>query len=64
MYGFRVAGLPLIGASRLPPKIFSAAEYCRRADLGAAAYHAGISGGEVIAPWLHDPISISGTEFG
>ncbi len=39
MYGFRVVGLLLIGASRLPPKIFLAVEYCRRADLGAAVYH-------------------------
>lgn len=39
MYGFRVIGPLLIGASRLPPAHFPAAEYCRSAGVGPAVYH-------------------------
>ncbi|STP19001.1 DedA family membrane protein [Escherichia coli] len=35
MYGFRVIGPTLIGASQLPPENLSAAEYSRRICLGA-----------------------------
>ncbi|VEC91671.1 membrane protein [Salmonella enterica subsp. enterica] len=43
MYGFRVVGPLLIGASRLPPKIFLPLNIVGALNLGAAVYHAGIS---------------------
>ncbi len=54
MYGFRVIGPLLIGASHLPPKIFLPLNI-----LGALAWALifttlGYVGGEVIAPWLHN----------
>ena len=48
MYGFRIIGPILIGASHLPPKIFLPLNI-----LGAIAW-AGYVGGEVIGPWLHN----------
>ncbi len=53
MYGFRIIGPILIGASRLPPKIFLPLNI-----IGAIAWALifttlGYVGGEVIAPWLH-----------
>lgn len=53
MYGFRVIGPTLIGASQLPPKIFLPLNI-----LGAFAWALifttiGYAGGQVIAPWLH-----------
>ena len=53
MYGFRVIGPLLIGASGLPPKIFLPLNI-----LGAIAWALifttlGYIGGEVIGPWLH-----------
>ena len=53
MYGFRIIGPILIGASRLPPKIFLPLNI-----LGAIAWALifttlGYVGGEVIGPWLH-----------
>jgi Uncharacterized membrane-associated protein len=54
MYGFRIVGPILIGASRLPPKIFLPLNI-----LGAIAWaliftSLGYVGGEVIGPWLHN----------
>ena len=54
MYGFRVIGPTLIGASQLPPKIFLPLNI-----LGAFAWALifttiGYAGGQVIAPWLHN----------
>ena len=54
MYGFRVIGPTLIGASQLPPKIFLPLNI-----LGAFAWSLifttiGYAGGQVIAPWLHN----------
>ena len=54
MYGFRVIGPTLIGASQLPPKIFLPLNI-----LGAFAWSLifttiGYTGGQVIAPWLHN----------
>jgi membrane protein DedA with SNARE-associated domain len=54
MYGFRIIGPILIGASRLPPKIFLPLNI-----LGAVAWALifttlGYVGGEVIGPWLHN----------
>lgn len=54
MYGFRVMGPILIGASRLPPKIFLPLNI-----IGAIAWALifttlGYVGGEVIGPWLHN----------
>ncbi|XNN30251.1 DedA family protein [Escherichia coli] len=58
MYGFRVIGPTLIGASQLPPKIFLPLNI-----LGAFAWALifttiGYAGGQVIAPWLHTLTSI------
>ncbi|MCU6414528.1 DedA family protein [Enterobacter cloacae] len=54
MYGFRIIGPILIGASRLPPKIFLPLNV-----IGACAWALifttlGYVGGEVIGPWLHN----------
>ncbi|CAM6597076.1 DedA family protein [Enterobacter intestinihominis] len=54
MYGFRIIGPILIGASRLPPRIFLPLNI-----LGAIAWALifttlGYVGGEVIGPWLHN----------
>ncbi|CDL37076.1 DedA family inner membrane protein YohD [Citrobacter freundii] len=42
MYGFRVIGPLLIGASHLPPKIFFTAKYSWRVCLGIVIYYSGL----------------------
>lgn len=53
MYGFRIVGPLLIGASHLPPKVFLPLNI-----LGALVWATlfsvlGYMGGELISPWLH-----------
>jgi membrane protein DedA with SNARE-associated domain len=53
MYGFRIVGPVLIGASRLPPGIFLPLNILG-AILWATLFSTlGYAGGELIAPWLH-----------
>ncbi|WP_181380673.1 DedA family protein [Salmonella enterica] len=54
MYGFRVGGPLLIGASRLPPKIFLPLNIVGALIWALLFTTLGYLGGEVIAPWLHD----------
>ncbi|EDQ4519623.1 DedA family protein [Salmonella enterica subsp. enterica] len=54
MYGFRVVGPLLIGASRLPPKIFLPLNMVGALVWALLFTTLGYLGGEVIAPWLHD----------
>ncbi|ASG75321.1 DedA family protein [Salmonella enterica subsp. diarizonae] len=54
MYGFRVVGPLLIGASRLPPKIFLPLNIVGALVWALLFTMLGYLGGEVIAPWLHD----------
>ncbi|EBH2658812.1 DedA family protein [Salmonella enterica] len=54
MYGFRVVGPLLIGASRLPPKIFLPLNIVGALIWALLFTTLGYLGGEVIAPWLHD----------
>lgn len=54
MYGFRVIGPLLIGASRLPPKIFLPLNIVGSLIWALLFTTLGYLGGEVIAPWLHD----------
>ncbi|EAS2900066.1 DedA family protein [Salmonella enterica] len=54
MYGFRVVGPLLIGASRLPPKIFLPLNIVGELIWALLFTTLGYLGGEVIAPWLHD----------
>ncbi|EBI8327862.1 DedA family protein [Salmonella enterica] len=54
MYGFRVVGPLLIGASRLPPKIFLPLNILGALIWALLFTTLGYLGGEVIAPWLHD----------
>ncbi|EAT5154984.1 DedA family protein [Salmonella enterica subsp. enterica serovar Enteritidis] len=54
MYGFRVVGPLLIGASRLPPKIFLPLNIIGALIWALLFTTLGYLGGEVIAPWLHD----------
>ncbi|EDL0435315.1 DedA family protein [Salmonella enterica subsp. enterica serovar Enteritidis] len=54
MYGFRVVGPLLIGASRLPPKIFLPLNIVGALLWALLFTTLGYLGGEVIAPWLHD----------
>lgn len=54
MYGFRVIGPILIGASRLPPKIFLPLNIVGALVWATLFTTLGYVGGEVIAPWLHD----------
>ncbi|ECM6895540.1 DedA family protein [Salmonella enterica subsp. enterica serovar Typhimurium] len=54
MYGFRVVGPLLIGASRLPPKIFLPLNIVGALIWVLLFTTLGYLGGEVIAPWLHD----------
>ncbi|EEP9807281.1 DedA family protein [Salmonella enterica subsp. diarizonae] len=54
MYGFRVVGPLLIGASRLPPKIFLPLNIVGALVWAQLFTTLGYLGGEVIAPWLHD----------
>ncbi|MCY7264729.1 DedA family protein, partial [Pseudomonas protegens] len=52
MYGFRVVGPLLIGASRLPPKIFLPLNIVGALIWALLFTTLGYLGGEVIAPWL------------
>ncbi|EAV4526152.1 TPA: DedA family protein [Salmonella enterica] len=54
MYGFRVVGPLLIGASRLPPKIFLPLNIVGALIWALLFTTLGYLGGKVIAPWLHD----------
>ncbi|EKB6356328.1 DedA family protein [Salmonella enterica] len=54
MYGFRVVGPLLIGASRLPPKIFLPLNIVGALIWALLFTTLGYLGGEVSAPWLHD----------
>ncbi|EHF8986047.1 DedA family protein [Salmonella enterica subsp. enterica serovar Agona] len=54
MYGFRVVGPLLIGASRLPPKIFLPLNIVGALIWALLFTTLGYLGGEVIAPWLND----------
>ncbi|EBN7765205.1 DedA family protein [Salmonella enterica] len=54
MYGFRVVGPLLVGASRLPPKIFLPLNIIGALVWALLFTTLGYLGGEVIAPWLHD----------
>ncbi|EAO3196920.1 DedA family protein [Salmonella enterica] len=54
MYGFRVVGPLLIGASRLPPKIFLPLNIVGALIWALLFTTLGYLGGEVITPWLHD----------
>ncbi|ECV7435155.1 DedA family protein [Salmonella enterica subsp. enterica serovar Newport] len=54
MYGFRVVGPLLIGASRLPPKIFLPLNIVGALIWALLFTTLGYLGGEAIAPWLHD----------
>ncbi|EGM4391391.1 DedA family protein [Salmonella enterica] len=54
MYGFRVVGPLLIGASRLSPKIFLPLNIIGALVWALLFTTLGYLGGEVIAPWLHD----------
>ncbi|EAA7338352.1 DedA family protein [Salmonella enterica] len=54
MYGFRVVGPLLIGASRLPPKIFLPLNVVGALIWALLFTTLGYLGGEVIAPWLQD----------
>lgn len=53
MYGFRVIGPVLIGASRLPPKIFLPLNILGALVWAIIFTTLGYLGGEVIGPWLH-----------
>jgi membrane protein DedA with SNARE-associated domain len=54
MYGFRVIGPLLIGASRLPPKIFLPLNILGAMIWSLLFTTLGYVGGEVIGPWLHN----------
>ena len=54
MYGFRVIGPILIGASRLPPKIFLPLNILGAVVWALLFTTLGYLGGEVIGPWLHN----------
>lgn len=54
MYGFRIIGPLLIGASRLSPKIFIPLNICGALAWALIFTTLGYLGGEVIAPWLHN----------
>lgn len=53
MYGFRIIGPLLIGASRLPPKIFLPLNIVGALVWALIFTSIGYAGGEVIGPWLH-----------
>ncbi|MBJ3815419.1 DedA family protein [Shimwellia pseudoproteus] len=54
MYGFRIVGPILIGASHLPPKVFLPLNILGALLWGLIFTSVGYLGGELIAPWLHD----------
>lgn len=53
MYGFRVIGPVLIGASRLPPKVFLPLNIFGALLWALIFTTLGYLGGEAIGPWLH-----------
>ncbi|ATM04553.1 MULTISPECIES: DedA family protein [Raoultella] len=53
MYGFRVIGPLLIGASRLPPKVFLPLNVLGALVWALIFTTLGYLGGEAIGPWLH-----------
>ncbi len=53
MYGFRIIGPILIGASHLPPKVFLPLNILGAIVWAALFSTLGYMGGELIAPWLH-----------
>ena len=53
MYGFRVIGPLLIGASRLPPKVFLPLNVLGALVWALLFTTLGYLGGETIGPWLH-----------
>ena len=53
MYGFRIIGPLLIGASHLPPKIFLPLNIFGAIVWALIFTTLGYLGGEVIGPWLH-----------
>lgn len=54
MYGFRIIGPILIGASRLSPKIFLPLNILGAIVWATLFTTLGYLGGEVIGPWLHN----------
>ncbi len=54
MYGFRIIGPILIGASRLPPKIFLPLNIAGALIWAILFTSLGYVGGEVVSPWLHN----------
>ncbi|MEO3991100.1 DedA family protein [Pseudocitrobacter cyperus] len=54
MYGFRIIGPLLIGASRVPPKLFIPLNILGAMVWALLFTTLGYLGGEVVAPWLHD----------
>ncbi len=52
-YGFRVIGPLLIGASRLPPRIFLPLSIVGALVWALLFTTIGYLGGEVVGPWLH-----------
>ena len=53
MYGFRIIGPLLIGASHLPPKVFLPLNILGAIIWALIFTTLGYVGGEVIGPWLH-----------
>lgn len=53
MYGFRVIGPIMIGASRLPPRLFFPLNILGAVIWALLFTSLGYVGGEVVAPWLH-----------
>lgn len=53
MYGFRIVGPILIGASHLPPKVFLPLNILGAIVWATLFTTLGYMGGELIAPWLH-----------
>ena len=53
MYGFRIIGPILIGASRLPPKVFLPLNIVGAIIWALIFTTLGYLGGEAIGPWLH-----------
>ena len=53
MYGFRIIGPLLIGASRLPPKVFMPLNILGAIVWALLFTTLGYLGGEAIGPWLH-----------
>ncbi|EPE0991035.1 DedA family protein [Cronobacter sakazakii] len=53
MYGFRIIGPLLIGASRVPPKLFVPLNILGALVWATLFTTLGYVGGQVIAPWLH-----------